>query len=151
MTHVPVTCAVLQTATETDSLMRASLKLSSLKRYLVFVRLRTPGSLRSQTFCLSLKAGEGVQRWKRRGRHVWDGGRETEDERARDEWGEVVWCSSQMTAVKHRGWLWSVYAQVDTNQDRLVSLEEFMAATKKDDFSQKDEWEVRPVNTWFQS
>lgn len=36
-----------------------------------------------------------------------------------------------------------VDVQVDTNKDRLVSLSEFMAATKKDDFQEKDEWEVR--------
>lgn len=33
--------------------------------------------------------------------------------------------------------------QVDTNKDRLVSMSEFLAATKKEDFIQKDEWEVR--------
>lgn len=32
--------------------------------------------------------------------------------------------------------------QVDTNRDRLVSLNEFIAATKKDKFLEKDEWEV---------
>lgn len=36
-----------------------------------------------------------------------------------------------------------VDAQVDTNKDRLVSMSEFLAATKKEDFLQKDEWEVR--------
>lgn len=36
-----------------------------------------------------------------------------------------------------------VYVQVDTNKDRLVSLSEFMAATKKEDFFEKDGWEVR--------
>lgn len=33
--------------------------------------------------------------------------------------------------------------QVDTDKDRLVSLNEFMAATKKEEFVEKDEWEVR--------
>ena len=36
-----------------------------------------------------------------------------------------------------------VVIQVDTNKDRLVSLSEFMAATKKEEFLEKDEWEVR--------
>ena len=36
-----------------------------------------------------------------------------------------------------------VDVQVDTNKDRLVSLDEFIAATKKDEFLEKDEWEVR--------
>lgn len=35
-----------------------------------------------------------------------------------------------------------VALQVDTNKDRLVSLSEFMAATQKDEFLEKDEWEV---------
>lgn len=36
-----------------------------------------------------------------------------------------------------------VDAQVDTNKDRLVSMSEFLAATKKDEFLEKDEWKVR--------
>lgn len=32
---------------------------------------------------------------------------------------------------------------MDTNKDRLVSLSEFMAATKREEFQDKDEWEVR--------
>lgn len=36
-----------------------------------------------------------------------------------------------------------VDVQVDTNKDRLVSLSEFVAATKKEEFLEKDEWEVR--------
>ncbi len=39
-----------------------------------------------------------------------------------------------------------VDVQVDTNKDRLVSLSEFMAATKKEEFLEKEEWEVR---AWF--
>lgn len=31
---------------------------------------------------------------------------------------------------------------MDTNRDRLVSLTEFIAATKKDKFLEEDEWEV---------
>ncbi|XP_070686567.1 nucleobindin-2b isoform X2 [Pempheris klunzingeri] len=34
-----------------------------------------------------------------------------------------------------------VMNEVDTNKDRLVSLSEFMAATKKEEFLEKDEWE----------
>lgn len=37
----------------------------------------------------------------------------------------------------------SLDVKVDTNKDRLVSLSEFMAATKKEEFFEKDEWEVR--------
>lgn len=33
--------------------------------------------------------------------------------------------------------------QVDTNKDRLVSMTEFLAATRKEEFYEKDEWEVR--------
>lgn len=36
-----------------------------------------------------------------------------------------------------------VYVQVDTNKDRLVSMSEFLAATKKEEFFEKDKWEVR--------
>uniref|UniRef100_A0A8C8DM81 Nucleobindin 2 n=1 Tax=Oryzias sinensis TaxID=183150 RepID=A0A8C8DM81_9TELE len=36
--------------------------------------------------------------------------------------------------------------QVDTNKDRLVSFSEFMAATKKEDFDEKDEWETLDQN-----
>lgn len=32
--------------------------------------------------------------------------------------------------------------QVDTNKDRLVSLNEFLAATQKEEFHEKEEWEV---------
>uniref|UniRef100_A0A671XZY0 Nucleobindin 2 n=1 Tax=Sparus aurata TaxID=8175 RepID=A0A671XZY0_SPAAU len=39
-----------------------------------------------------------------------------------------------------------VDAQVDTNKDRLVSMSEFLAATKKEDFLQKDEWETLDQN-----
>ena len=31
---------------------------------------------------------------------------------------------------------------MDTNKDRLVSMSEFIAATKKEEFFEKDEWEV---------
>lgn len=35
-----------------------------------------------------------------------------------------------------------VMNEVDTDKDRLVSLNEFMAATKKEEFVEKDEWET---------
>lgn len=35
--------------------------------------------------------------------------------------------------------------QVDTNRDRLVSLDEFLIATKKKEFLEPDSWEVREV------
>lgn len=38
-------------------------------------------------------------------------------------------------------WLLFV-TQVDTDKDRLVSLSEFIAATQKEEFLEKDEWEV---------
>ncbi|XP_004069444.1 nucleobindin-2 [Oryzias latipes] len=39
-----------------------------------------------------------------------------------------------------------VMNEVDTNKDRLVSFSEFMAATKKEDFAEKDEWETLDQN-----
>ncbi|XP_041794644.1 nucleobindin-2-like isoform X1 [Chelmon rostratus] len=39
-----------------------------------------------------------------------------------------------------------VMNEVDTNKDRLVSLNEFMAATKKEDFLEKEEWETLDQN-----
>ncbi|KAM9352475.1 nucleobindin-2-like [Symphorus nematophorus] len=39
-----------------------------------------------------------------------------------------------------------VMNEVDTNKDRLVSLSEFMAATKKEEFLEKDEWETLEQN-----
>lgn len=39
--------------------------------------------------------------------------------------------------------------QVDTNKDRLVSLSEFIAATKKEEFLEKNEWEVRARKVSF--
>lgn len=33
--------------------------------------------------------------------------------------------------------------QVDTNRDRLVSLEEFLKSTEKKEFSNPKEWEVK--------
>lgn len=43
-----------------------------------------------------------------------------------------------------------VDVQVDTNKDRLVSMGEFMAATKKEEFLEKDEWEVRAFRFYRQ-
>lgn len=42
-----------------------------------------------------------------------------------------------------------VMNEVDTNNDRLVSLSEFIAATKKEDFREKDEWETLDQNTLY--
>ncbi|XP_018541204.1 nucleobindin-2 [Lates calcarifer] len=42
-----------------------------------------------------------------------------------------------------------VMNEVDTNKDRLVSLSEFMAATKKEEFSEKDEWETLDQNPLY--
>nr|XP_046250196.1 nucleobindin-2-like [Scatophagus argus] len=39
-----------------------------------------------------------------------------------------------------------VMSEVDTDKDRLVSLSEFMAATKKETFLEKDEWETLDQN-----
>ncbi|XP_076588395.1 uncharacterized protein LOC143321716 isoform X2 [Chaetodon auriga] len=39
-----------------------------------------------------------------------------------------------------------VMNEVDTNKDRLVSLNEFMEATRKEDFMEKDEWETLDQN-----
>ncbi|XP_047451460.1 nucleobindin-2b [Mugil cephalus] len=42
-----------------------------------------------------------------------------------------------------------VMNEVDTNKDRLVSLSEFMAATKKEGFNDKDEWETIDQNPFY--
>ncbi|CAJ1055962.1 nucleobindin-2-like [Xyrichtys novacula] len=42
-----------------------------------------------------------------------------------------------------------VMNEVDTNKDRLVSLDEFMAATKKEEFTEKDEWETLDQNPLY--
>lgn len=39
-----------------------------------------------------------------------------------------------------------VLNEVDANKDRLVSMSEFLAATKKDDFQEKEEWETLDQN-----
>lgn len=36
-------------------------------------------------------------------------------------------------------------SQVDSNKDRLVSLDEFLVATKKKEFLEPDSWEVRNI------
>ncbi|XP_041852678.1 nucleobindin-2-like isoform X2 [Melanotaenia boesemani] len=42
-----------------------------------------------------------------------------------------------------------VMNEVDSNKDRLVSLSEFMAATKKEEFYEKDEWETLDHNPFY--
>ncbi|XP_028287741.1 nucleobindin-2-like [Parambassis ranga] len=42
-----------------------------------------------------------------------------------------------------------VMNEVDTNKDRLVSLSEFMAATKKQEFYEKDEWGTLDQNPLY--
>ncbi|KAM9754009.1 nucleobindin-2-like isoform 1-T2 [Menidia menidia] len=42
-----------------------------------------------------------------------------------------------------------VMNEVDTNKDRLVSLSEFMEATKKQEFYEKDEWETLDQNPLY--
>ncbi|XP_061750488.1 nucleobindin-2-like [Nerophis ophidion] len=42
-----------------------------------------------------------------------------------------------------------VMNEVDTNKDRLVSLSEFLAATNKEEFHQKEEWETLEHNSLF--
>ncbi|XP_028307171.1 nucleobindin-2b isoform X1 [Gouania willdenowi] len=42
-----------------------------------------------------------------------------------------------------------VMNEVDTNKDRLVSLSEFMAATKDDNFQEKEEWETLDQNPLY--
>lgn len=42
-----------------------------------------------------------------------------------------------------------VMGEVDTNKDRLVSLNEFMAATKKEEFTEKEEWETLDQNSLY--
>lgn len=40
-------------------------------------------------------------------------------------------------------------SQVDSNKDRLVSLDEFLVATKKKEFLEPDSWEVRNIRCNF--
>ncbi|XP_037539195.1 nucleobindin-2b [Nematolebias whitei] len=42
-----------------------------------------------------------------------------------------------------------VMNEVDTNKDRLVSMSEFIAATKREDFLQKEEWETLDQNPFY--
>uniref|UniRef100_A0A3Q2ZWI1 Nucleobindin 2 n=1 Tax=Kryptolebias marmoratus TaxID=37003 RepID=A0A3Q2ZWI1_KRYMA len=42
-----------------------------------------------------------------------------------------------------------VMNEVDTNKDRLVSLGEFLAATKKEEFLEKSEWETLDQNPFY--
>ncbi|KAI4825398.1 hypothetical protein KUCAC02_021078 [Chaenocephalus aceratus] len=42
-----------------------------------------------------------------------------------------------------------VMKEVDTNKDRLVSMTEFMAATQKEEFLEKDEWETLDQNPLY--
>ncbi|TKS73943.1 Nucleobindin-2 DNA-binding protein NEFA [Collichthys lucidus] len=42
-----------------------------------------------------------------------------------------------------------VMNEVDTNKDRLVSMSEFIAATKKQEFLEKDEWETLDQNPFY--
>ncbi|XP_054631673.1 nucleobindin-2-like [Dunckerocampus dactyliophorus] len=42
-----------------------------------------------------------------------------------------------------------VMNEVDTNKDRLVSLSEFLAATNKQEFHEKEEWETLEQNSLF--
>lgn len=40
-------------------------------------------------------------------------------------------------------WFPSFWLKVDMNQDRLVTLEEFLKSTEKKDFNNPKEWEVK--------
>ncbi|KAE8296763.1 Nucleobindin-2 DNA-binding protein NEFA Prepronesfatin Nesfatin-1 Precursor [Larimichthys crocea] len=42
-----------------------------------------------------------------------------------------------------------VMNEVDTNKDRLVSMSEFIAATKRQEFLEKDEWETLDQNPFY--
>lgn len=46
----------------------------------------------------------------------------------------LCWCLMQLP---------SLCRQVDTNKDRLVSLEEFLRSTEKKEFNNPKEWEVK--------
>lgn len=88
--------------------------------------------------------GEGLRPQERGGRHDGDGGGAAEDEGARHEE-----CQSLSLSLPLRlplflfSHLVSPWRQVDSNKDRLVSLDEFLRSTQKKDFSNPKEWEVR--------
>lgn len=50
--------------------------------------------------------------------------------------GKRCWCVASQSAARLSP------SQVDTNKDRLVSLEEFLVATRKKEFLEPDSWEV---------
>ena len=37
-----------------------------------------------------------------------------------------------------------VIQEIDANQDKLVSLDEFLASTNRDEFKENEEWDVGP-------
>lgn len=79
---------------------------------------------------------------------------EMEEERLRMRehvMNEVRACSYPHSALTLSKRCWCVISQraarlspsqVDTNKDRLVSLEEFLVATRKKEFLEPDSWEV---------
>lgn len=73
---------------------------------------------------------------------------EMEEERLRMRehvMNEVCACSRPHSAPTPSQRWWCARpspSQVDTNKDRLVSLEEFLVATRKKEFLEPDSWEV---------
>lgn len=87
--------------------------------------------------------------WRRR--HGGNGGGETSNERTCDEWGSSfnyyyntwLFFTGESDVIYSKLISFVLFCiQVDTNKDRLVSLDEFMVATNKKEFAQQDRWEV---------
>lgn len=88
-------------------------------------------------------AGENVRPHQRRRRHGGDGRGAATNEGARYEWGLYLPSAVsflQPQTLNQR--LWRLPSQVDSNKDRLVSLQEFLVATNKKEFLEPDSWEV---------
>lgn len=86
--------------------------------------------------------GENLRPQQRRGRHDRDGGRETTYAGACYERGLRTFTFTFCRVLACDVTQLLSPSQVDTNKDRLVSLEEFLVATRKKDFLEPDSWEV---------
>lgn len=115
--------------------------MANLKQCLVFAPLTVHPSFKSWRKCTTPPTKRTTWwRWRRRGY----------------EWGSTLWtrfvtshCRSPwLFSLKHRvTHLWRLPSQVDSNKDRLVSLQEFLVATNKKEFLEPDSWEVSSRQT----
>ena len=107
------------------------------------------GAFDRRPLLLPSPAGEDLRPDQRGGRHGGDGGGAAPDEGTCHERGTLPSPHRAMehssTKCFHTGpTCYTFITQVDSNKDRLVSLEEFLVATKKKEFLEPDSWEVRP-------